>query len=417
MIDINKLRKLARAARPGVWYVERGNYVYGCKKVTDGEEEWNPVIASTDDDEVNINFEGNAKFIAAANPAVINELLDRLEEAESDALEQARLNGMGASREAAVMAKLEAAEKEAAYIKEVEFPKKAHAVATGWRTKCARLEQERDALSAELSKQQALTGAAQHIAEVAQSRANQLQARIEAMEKQEPVAWCIIDEDLAMEDDLFFNTKDEAQEFIDENRYFWVRFMPGPLYLAPGAQQAPKSVAYLDLGVGGYMDIGTDLTDEALAAIPKGRHMLGIVGTYGVDGYSPAQSAPSIPEGWLRVIDEALVVAHIGVANESDTYEQAKAKLDNLIGFHVDVATDPAVNGGWKLVPSVSEDVMRDAERYRYLRARDEGTAGVGCWLEAKGRVCDRGWLYGVQLDSAIDSFIEMLAATPEAKP
>ena len=58
-----------------------------------------------------------------------------------------------------------------------------------------------------------------------------------------------------------------------------------------------------------------------------------------------AQPAPRIPEGWLRAIDEALVVAHIGVANESDTYEQAKAKLNNLIGFHVDVATDPAVNG------------------------------------------------------------------------
>ena len=64
-----------------------------------------------------------------------------------------------------------------------------------------------------------------------------------------------------------------------------------------------------------------------------------------------AQPAPSVPEGWLRAIDEALVVAHIGVANAGDTYEQAKAKLDNLIGLHVDVATDPAVNGGWKLVP------------------------------------------------------------------
>ena len=39
-------------------------------------------------------------------------LLNRLEVAESDCLEQARLNGMGASREAALMAKLEAAEKE-----------------------------------------------------------------------------------------------------------------------------------------------------------------------------------------------------------------------------------------------------------------------------------------------------------------
>ena len=64
-----------------------------------------------------------------------------------------------------------------------------------------------------------------------------------------------------------------------------------------------------------------------------------------------APPAPSVPTGWLRAIDEALVTAHLGVANADDTYEQAKAKLDSLIGFHVDVATDPAVNGGWKLMP------------------------------------------------------------------
>lgn len=42
----------------------------------------------------------------------VAELLDRLEASEADALEQARLNGMGAEREMALMAKLEAAEKE-----------------------------------------------------------------------------------------------------------------------------------------------------------------------------------------------------------------------------------------------------------------------------------------------------------------
>ena len=44
--------------------------------------------------------------------AEISELLDRLEAAESELLEEARLNGMGSEREAALMAKLEAAEKE-----------------------------------------------------------------------------------------------------------------------------------------------------------------------------------------------------------------------------------------------------------------------------------------------------------------
>ena len=73
------------------------------------------------------------------------------------------------------------------------------------------------------------------------------------------------------------------------------------LYLSPGAQPAQKAVAYLDLGAGGYTDIGTDLNDEQLALLPKGRHMLGIVGTYGVDGYVSSQPAPSIPEGWKLV--------------------------------------------------------------------------------------------------------------------
>ena len=64
-----------------------------------------------------------------------------------------------------------------------------------------------------------------------------------------------------------------------------------------GAQPAPNAVAYLDIGAGGYRDIGTDLTDDAIAAI----HMLGIIRKYGVDGYVPAQPAPSVPDGWKLV--------------------------------------------------------------------------------------------------------------------
>ncbi|MGB3275215.1 MAG: hypothetical protein WBA82_03395, partial [Castellaniella sp.] len=54
---------------------------------------------------------------------------------------------------------------------------------------------------------------------------------------------------------------------------------------------AQEPVAYLDIGAGGYMDVGTDLTDEKLAALPKGRHMLAIVGTHGVDGFTAASVA------------------------------------------------------------------------------------------------------------------------------
>ena len=105
-----------------------------------------------------------------------------------------------------------------------------------------------------------------------------------------------------------------------------------------------------------------------------------------------AQPTPSVPDGWLRAIDEALVTAHIGVANAHDTYEQAKAKLDNLIGFHVDVATDPAVKGGCKLVP-------------------------IEPTKEMIQRACaDHGYPHG-DSDVYARGYRSMLDAAPEAKP
>ena len=117
------------------------------------------------------------------------------------------------------------------------------------------------------------------------------------------------------------------------------------------------------------------------------------------------QIAPSVP---MDMIADYLVSISAHLARRDDA--KAQAEIVELLKM---IASAP------KPGASVPEDVMRDAERYRYLRARDDGTAGVGCWIEADGRVCDRGWLYGVQLDSAIDSFIEVLAAAPkpEAKP
>ena len=107
----------------------------------------------------------------------------------------------------------------------------------------------------------------------------------------------------------------------------------------------------------------------------------------------PSKPAPSVPEGWLRAIDEALVVAHIGVASASDTYEQAREKLNNLIGFHMDVATDPAVNGGWKLVPTAES---RHPGIYKMLGALHaiDNTRGASEW----------------------ESYAAMLAVAPEAK-
>lgn len=53
---------------------------------------------------------------------------------------------------------------------------------------------------------------------------------------------------------------------------------------------------------------------------------------------------------WLQVIDDELICSHLGVANEDDNYATAKRKLEELIAWHVAVATDPRVNGGYSLV-------------------------------------------------------------------
>jgi hypothetical protein len=72
-----------------------------------------------------------------------------------------------------------------------------------------------------------------------------------------------------------------------------------------------------------------------------------------------AQPAPSVPDGWMRAIDEALVVHHIDIADSSDGYEEAKKKLNELLAINSDIARDCS---------EPPADVARDAERYRWLR-------------------------------------------------
>jgi hypothetical protein len=317
MIDIKELRRLVQAATPGPWKLLPVGDKSKCFAVAD----INFLSVLTVVDECGTSFgavylDGDAKFIAAANPATVSELLDRLEAAESDALEQARLNGMGASREAALMAKLEAAEKDIALKERVidSLGSELNAAAN-----------ERDALRTELADlRSSMTFRTSLIGRIEAER-DALQAKVEAMERQKPVtaqsalAEAIIADMQAQHDSELITENDSGEALIR--------------------------------------------LDGAIAAVE--------------DNFALAQPASSMASSDVSLMDE----------------------------------------GKTEGTPSVPEDVMRDAERYRYLRARDCGTAGDGCWLEADGRACDRGWLYGDQLDSAIDTCIEMPASAPEAKP
>lgn len=67
------------------------------------------------------------------------------------------------------------------------------------------------------------------------------------------------------------------------------------------------------------------------------------------------------PEGWVAAADRELVAAEIGVAKTDDSTDVASAKLRALIDWHVSVATDPAVNGGYVLVPVEPSEAMQQA--------------------------------------------------------
>lgn len=69
--------------------------------------------------------------------------------------------------------------------------------------------------------------------------------------------------------------------------------------------------------------------------------------------------------GWAAAADRELVAAELGVAKIDDSTDVAAAKLRELIDWHVSIAIDPAVNGGYVLVPVA---VQKDAERYRWLK-------------------------------------------------
>lgn len=171
-----------------------------------------------------------------------------------------------------------------------------------------------------------------------------------------------------------------------------------PVTAAPGIDLR-QPVAYLDLGAGGYVDVGSSLSDEQLAELPKGRHMLGIIGTYGVDGYVPADSPKGDPE-------------HGRIDPSWSLHDRVEFALRDA-GFDLDEAAFVAeaasvANGDLESPKGGSE--ARDAARYRWLREfAVNGSIGIPFhgWLN-----CDEP---ASEWDSAIDA--AMQAGDAEVQP
>lgn len=169
-IDTNELRRLAQAATPGPWYVT-GKLTRYVEALIDGGliQEVAACGPTKADGGYGPQQEANARLIAAANPAAISELLDRLEEAENDS---ARYKALAES---------------------------ALRIAKGWEDKCY-----------------------------------ELRAKVEEMEKQEPVAW-------------LHESRRDSDVVTSAVKHVWGKAAVGslaaysiPLYLAPGAQPAPS---------------------------------------------------------------------------------------------------------------------------------------------------------------------------------
>lgn len=148
---------------------------------------------------------------------------------------------------------------------------------------------------------------------------------------------------------------------------------------APAAVAGPSdAVAYIDIGAGGYLDLGSDLSDEALRKLPKGRHMLAIVGTYGVDGYAPVAAPTTQPEqvaqgdalnNTVRVpldslhADAAYLIGRL----QLDTMDGAR--VVEIIRERIEAAKAALAAQAQEAAPAAQGDA-EDAARYRWLRAR-----------------------------------------------
>ena len=202
------------------------------------------------------------------NEDEVLELLDHLEEAESDALEQARLNGMGASREAALMAKLEAAER------------------------------ERNTLRIELNE-------IRYGVAVTHDTIKALRAKIEQMERQDPIAWMHPSGGVLR---TLGTGLERATHTI-------------PLYLAPGAQPAPS---FADAYQGAMEEVAI-WKRRALEAEDLNRKFIAEINGPAYMG-EPAQPAPSVP---VDLITDYLVSISAHVAHQDD--HKAQAEIGELL--------------------------------------------------------------------------------------
>ena len=326
------------------------------------------------------------------------EMIERLEAAESDALEQARLNGMGASREAALMAKLEAAEKErdAQRVDKATLQQMLYSIKN-------RLEaaERSDAESVAMyrkarDERDALRAAVRHEAdcmEAAMAEIKSLRAKIEQMERPESG---------------FRERCTPAATAGGSNRF--------PLYALPGAQPAPSvpdgvAEALQRLIENGAV-LGPASSEDALLVARYRQRLLAC--------------APSVPDGWQLVPTAESrhpgIYKMLGAPHAVDNTPGASewASYAAFLAAAPGAQPAPFIPEGWKLVPIVPQptallvaaaDLVAQMEIVSRVGFIDTPSDKDSC---AAFCIAEGTWL---ELMSCVKSLASALAAAPEVEP
>ena len=162
---------------------------------------------------------------------------------------------------------------------------------------------------------------------------------------------------------------------------------------APATQQAGDVVAYLDVGAGGYLDLGAALSEDALQQLPKGRHALVIAGTYGIDGYVAApQPSPmaQAAEGVPAIQGEMNVQLDIDSNHSAPGQQRDVARsvaLGQPMGNGQDQAAGRPSAQGDKLL-TVAERNIRSFLRSAQFKVESDREAALNCvdvlWAAAR---------------------------------
>jgi hypothetical protein len=84
-------------------------------------------------------------------------------------------------------------------------------------------------------------------------------------------------------------------------------------------------------------------------------------------GHAAAQQQKQARNPWQEAVDRERVSAHLGIAADGVSVEEAVQQVTELIDWHVQVATDPSVNGGFSLQP-VQQQAQGGGQVLGYVR-------------------------------------------------